>query len=144
MKWLNRNNMIILNIFMLVLILIFSYQTFAMKDSIKSTHKLQIFSQTNQKLSIDFNIQNEVLKNEIKRIEDINDKRFELLAWFLAILFSIVTVFLTFQFINSKTTVRDIAYDELNKIIPDINKLIEERTEFIKSELKKMKDDEIQ
>lgn len=144
MKWLNRNNMIILNIFMLVLILIFSYQTFAMKDSIKSTHKLQIISQTNQKLSIDFNIQNEVLKNEIKRIEDINDKRFELLAWFLAILFSIVTVFLTFQFINSKTTVRDIAYDELNKIIPDINKLIEERTEFIKSELKKMKDDEIQ
>ena len=141
MKWINRNNIIILNIFMLTLIIIFGYQTVIMKDSVKSTHKLQIISQTNKTILIDFNIQNEVLKNEIKRIEDINDKRFELLAWFLAILFSIVTVFLTFQFINSKATVRDIAYEELNKIIPDINTLVEERTWFIKSELNEMKND---
>jgi len=126
---------------MLTLIIIFGYQTVIMKDSVKSTHKLQIISQTNKTILIDFNIQNEVLKNEIKRIEDINDKRFELLAWFLAILFSIVTVFLTFQFINSKATVRDIAYEELNKIIPDINTLVEERTWFIKSELNEMKND---
>ena len=141
MKWINRNNIIILNIFMLTLIIIFGYQTVIMKDSVKSTHKLQIISQTNKTILIDFNIQNEVLKNEIKRIEDINDKRFELLAWFLAILFSIVTVFLTFQFINSKATVRDITYEELNKIIPDINTLVEERTWFIKSELNEMKND---
>jgi len=126
---------------MLTLIIIFGYQTVIMKDSVKSTHKLQIISQTNKTILIDFNIQNEVLKNEIKRIEDINDKRFELLAWFLAILISIVTVFLTFQFINSKATVRDIAYEELNKIIPDINTLVEERTWFIKSELNEMKND---
>lgn len=59
MKWLNRNNTVILNIFMLLLVIILGYQTVIMKDSIKSTHKLQIISQTNKTLLMDFNVQSE-------------------------------------------------------------------------------------
>jgi pheromone shutdown protein TraB len=139
MDFINKNNNIIVNFLMICLIVIFGYQTYLMKESVKSTHKLKIITQNNKNIQKDNILKNNILETELKRIEDINDKRFDLLSWFLGILFSILTVFISFQFIISKTTVRDIAYEELNKIIPDINQLIEERNKFIKSEISEMK-----
>lgn len=138
MGFINKNTNLITNILMLCLIIIFGYQSFLMKESVKSTHKLKIITQNNKLIKKDNILRNDLLQTEIKRIEDINDKRFELLSWSLGILFSILTVFITFQFVISKGIVRDITYEELNKIIPDVNQLIEERNKFIKSEISEM------
>jgi cell division protein FtsB len=134
MKWLKQNNFIFLNGFLLLLILIFAYQTLLLNKLATQTHTLQIerIQVENPKDSLGLASladADEVLvelKGDIKRIEDINDKRFELLGWSLGLILTVVGAFLVVSQVNSKASIRDFVYEELTEKNDAFNKKYEE------------------
>ena len=136
MKRFKEHNFILLDIILIGFIGIFIWQTLILSKSLQSTHTLKIVNRNNVEIALDLKSENQIILAEIRRIENINDKRFEILGWGLAMLFSMVGVIMTVQFINSKSSIRDLVNEELSKT--DLNELVEERKNLLKSEFDKI------
>lgn len=48
-----------------------------------------------------------ILENDIKRVDELNNKRFEMLGWGFGILISTFAILLLVSYVNSKATMRD-------------------------------------
>jgi peptidoglycan hydrolase CwlO-like protein len=62
---------------------------------------------------------------EMKRVEDINDKRSELLGWAIGLIFAAFSIAITLNLINSTTAARDKVSEALNELedkLKDANK----------------------
>jgi len=155
---LRRYSLVYLNFLVLILIVLFSVQTYYLKNSYTKDYKLEILKNG----KIDNNLMNSkitsenaiVLNAELKRIENIQNERFSMLGWGLSTLFTFIGIILVIQFINSKATVHNLVNDELKnkhkdhsemyeKLITDLkicnNQITNETEKFIKLVTEKSK-----
>lgn len=92
-----------------------------------------------------FIIENELvaLKYNIEKVEEVNDKRIEVLGWSFVILSSFITIILGLNIYNYRTTIREIVKDEIDnkedktikhykKLNEDLEKLYKQYTEELK------------
>lgn len=77
----------------------------------------------------------EILKSDIKRIEDINDKRFELLGWGLGFLIITLSVLFAITYFHSKSEAIDVINSELEGRNSDYNKEYSELISKIKDDI---------
>ena len=106
-------NTIFINISIVILILFLIYTSYNMKNIMIQTSKIEI-TYSNLKDSIiktdDISLLREkilVLENDIKRVDELNNKRFEMLGWGFGILISTFAILLLVSYVNSKATMRD-------------------------------------
>lgn len=102
-------------------------------DKLKITQK--------DSLQLDLNNKLNLLQSKIEKVELANDKRFEILGWSFGMMCSLVLIILLLNYVNSKTAIKDLIRDEIDKIDEKreskINILItslEEANEFYNSE----------
>ncbi|MCK9319198.1 MAG: hypothetical protein M0P51_12605 [Methanoculleus sp.] len=86
------------------------------------------------------------LKYDIEKVEDVNNKRIEVLGWSFVIMSSFITIILGLNIYNYRTTIREIVKDEIDnkedKIIKHYKKLNEDLEKLYKQyteELKKLR-----
>lgn len=106
-------NTIFINISIVILILFLIYTSYNMKNIMIQTSKIEI-TYSNLKDSIiktdDISLLREkilILENDIKRVDELNNKRFEMLGWGFGILISTFAILLLVSYVNSKATMRD-------------------------------------
>lgn len=133
-----------------VVIIIFIGQIFIL--NFYKTNDTKLFTEQTQILKKQCDVSNDIVINklllidsDIKRIEQVNDKRFELLGWGLVLLLTTLTALIIVNFVNSKTSLRDVVYDELhgeNSLYrKDFDKLIAEmktKKELLEKEIEKL------
>jgi len=134
MKWINGINSIILVLTFSILIWLFilvlrkeykykieTITSIAPTAIIGNKDSLDLSSQfTLLKDSLaSLKLTNEILSMEVKRIESINDKRFEMLGWGLSFIFILLGSFAVVNFINAKSTVKDMFAEEFDKKVAD-------------------------
>lgn len=83
------------------------------------------------------------LKHDIEKVEEVNNKRIEVLGWTFVILSSFITIILGLNIYNYRTTIREIVKDEIDnkedktikhykKLNEDLEKLYKQYTEELK------------
>ena len=117
-------NVIILNIVVIITIGFLFYIVGTIKENIvnDSILKVEIISNISD-VKQTTKLTERIIKIEegVKRIGDINDKRFEILGWGFSVIFTIFALLIVINFVNSKATMRDLVYEELNNKNKDFN-----------------------
>lgn len=97
----------------------------------------------NDTLSITIENKLVALKYDIEKVEEVNNKRIEVLGWSFVILSSFITIILGLNIYNYRTTIREIVKDEIDikedktikhykKLNEDLEKLYKQYTEELK------------
>lgn len=136
-------NIIIGLIFISLLAFIYSIYTdksFYTQESVLNNFISELKNDTSS-----FIIENELvaLKYNIEKVEEVNDKRIEVLGWSFVILSSFITIILGLNIYNYRTTIREIVKDEIDnkedktikhykKLNEDLEKLYKQYTEELK------------
>ena len=99
--------------------LAFTYSIYTDKSFYTQESVLNNFISELKNDTSSFIIENELvaLKYNIEKVEEVNDKRIEVLGWSFVILSSFITIILGLNIYNYRTTIREIVKDEIdNKI----------------------------
>ena len=132
MEKIKTNSLEIMNWLLIILIIILISSIFIFKSSFQQEYKLKI-DKTCKVNQSTIDIENVAeIKSEIKRIESIQNERFSMLAWVLPLSFSFVGFILIINFINSKSTVNNLVYEEFDNKFNDFNKKHDEIMNDIK------------
>ena len=107
-------NVIIINLTIILLVVFLIVFSNSLKDILSKTTTLKIeYINKQQTPTVDINEKITIINNELKRIDELNNKRFEMLGWGLGIIITTFTLFIAVNYVNSKTTIRDIVNDEI-------------------------------
>jgi hypothetical protein len=111
-------NTILLNITVISVLGFLVFSINKTKDVLVGETNLQILIKNCDSLHVskDIKIQQELikLKGEVTKIEEVNNKRFEILGWGLGILITVIAILLVVTYINSKASMRDMVYEEIH------------------------------
>lgn len=122
MEKIKSNSLELMNWLLIILIITLISSMFIFKSSFKQEYILKI----DKTCKIDQNTINiesiAQLNAEIKRIESVQNERFSMLAWILPLSFSFIGFILAIGFINSKSTVNNLVYDEFDNKYESFNK----------------------
>jgi hypothetical protein len=121
MERIKSNSLEIMNWLLIILIITLISSMFVFKSSFKQEYKLKI-DKTCKVDQSTIDIENIAeIKSELKRIENIQNERFSMLSWVLPLSFSFVGFILVIGFINSKSTVNNLVYEEFDNKFKDFN-----------------------
>lgn len=125
--------------------LAFTYSIYTDKSFYTQESVLNNFISELKNDTSSFIIENELvaLKYNIEKVEEVNDKRIEVLGWSFVILSSFITIILGLNIYNYRTTIREIVKDEIDnkedktikhykKLNEDLEKLYKQYTEELK------------
>ena len=130
-KFMKTLNVIFINIAVFATILFLVYMTFNMKECIITN--IEINSSDNKYPRQIYKDDITILQNDINRIDEINNKRFEMLGWGVGIVISTIALLLIISYVNSKATMRDMVYEELSLKNKDFQKKYNELLTEIRS-----------
>lgn len=125
--------------------LTFTYSIYTDKSFYTQESVLNDFISELKNDTLSFIIDNKLvaLKYDIEKVEELNNKRIEVLGWSFVILSSFITIILGLNIYNYRTTIREIVKDEIDnkedktikhykKLNEDLEKLYKEYTEELK------------
>lgn len=133
-----KNQIITFSFFVLIIVVLITttFNSIQLKESFVKDIELIIKIDSTQQKPIDYNHKFELLELEIKKVEEVNNSRFDLIGWGFGLLITILTVLFVINHFYSKSE----AIDIINEQFKDINKEFISEYDKLTNDLKSKSD----